>query len=95
VKEQTPIYGTSWSWKSYRLGHDWTHEFVKIATDLAKSTVDRCQPGVCGPEEWAKGVTAMAASLVLEMQYVTGDRTRPADLQANIDAIYKAFGVKQ
>lgn len=95
MNEQTPIYGTSWSWKSYRLGHDWTQEFVKVATDLAKATVDRCQPGVCGPEEWAKSVTAMAASLVLEMQYVVGDRTRPEDTQAILRAIQEASGVKK
>ncbi len=92
MNEQTPIYGSPW--KPYRPGRDWGQEFVRIATDLAKATVDRCQPGVCGPEEWAKGVTAMAASLVLEMQYVVGDRKRPEDTQAVAEEIRKVFGVK-
>ena len=93
MNERTPIYGSPW--QPYRPARDWKQEFVSIATDLAKATVDRCQPGVCGPEEWAKGVTAMAASLVLEMQYVVGDRTRPEDTQAILKEIYEASGVKK
>lgn len=93
MNERTPIYGSPWT--PYRPRRDWKQEFVSIATDLAKATVDRCQPGVCGPEEWAKGVTAMAASLVLEMQYVVGDRTRPEDTQAILKEIYEASGVKK
>ncbi len=87
-----PVYHSDFKTRNLP-GRDWGQAFVEIATSLAKSTVDRCQPGVCGPEEWAKNVTAMAASLVLEMQYVTGDRKRPEDTQAMIDEIRKAFGV--
>ena len=93
MNERTPIYGNPWT--PYRPGRDWRQEFVSIATDLAKATVDRCQPGVCGPEEWAKGVAAMAASLVVEMQYVVGDRTRPEGTQAVAEEIRKVFGVKK
>jgi hypothetical protein len=93
VNERTPIYGSPW--QPYRPARDWKQEFVSIATDLAKATVDRCQPGVCGPEEWAKEVTDMAAYLVVEMQYAVGDRKRPEDTQAVAEEIRKVFGVKK
>jgi len=81
--------------RPYHVSRDWSDTFVGVAVDLAKATVDRCQPGVCGPEEWSKAVTAMAANLVVEMQYVTGDRKRPEDAEKMLAEIYKAFGVEK
>ena len=91
--DYTAVYPSGF--KPYHSGHDWKCTFVELVASLAKATVDRCQPGVCEPEEWSKSVAAMAANLVAEMQYITGDRKRPADPEKLAAEIQKAFGVKK
>lgn len=91
--DYTAVYPSGF--RPYHVRRDWSDTFVGVAVDPAKATVDRCQPGLCGPEEWPKAVTAMAANLVVEMQYVTGDKVRPADAEKMAAEIYKAFGIKK
>lgn len=63
---------------NWRTAIDWSQLLCSASVELAKSTADRCQPGLQTYEQWARDVVAMSCALTSEMQYAFG-RHRPGD----------------
>lgn len=87
-----PVYHGH-SWKRHEIRDDRFFELVKL---LSVQMADRCQDGLLGPEQFAKTVVAIAANVMQEFLYMTGERKRPPSQEEQrqmLDEIAKTLKV--